>query len=340
MVVYDWVDSIAMLSENGELPESSFKEREEQYSSKRLGTFINVSRNLMKSLSTLYAHVLQKLPARMKYFEDYQLLLGDGAGDNVEGIFNKSLDFVDAIRPVSRAAGAVSSVATANAGASSLITLAADLPADTAEVGDFVYITGATAGVYNGSLIDVEAITDLDKLTIAVGYVAEADTSAWTFQLIKAKFSGFFKATEAAQGIDVLLDASTMVNVQEYRNTGYALHPITANNLIKIKGNDEHYLSNGAVLKIERVNGTLYIGGFPVIETTAMPIGKFICGDWAMAAALWMYEDMELVVSQDNESIRKNQAQVAIYEQIIFPIYNKYMFVTGTIEDCVSLIQE
>lgn len=340
MVVYEWDDNTGMLSENSALSESSFKEKEEQYSVKRLGTFINVSKNLMRSMKTLWAHVIAKLPARVKYYEDGQLLNGDGTGDNVEGIFKKSLDFVEGVTPVVRPAASVSGVATANAGASAAITLAAALPADTAEVGDYVYITGAAESSYNSTLIPIEVVTSLTELQIGVAYVAEADTSAWTFTLVKAKFSGFYKATEAAQGIDVLLDAGTMVNVQEYRNTGICLHPITANNLSKLKGNDDHYLSNGAIVKIEKVNGIMYIGGIPVVETTAMPIGKFILGDWMLAAALWLYEDMTLVISEDNQSIRENYVQVAIFEQIIFPIYNKYMFVSGTIDDCVAVISQ
>jgi hypothetical protein len=341
MVVYDWVDNTGMVSENGELLESSFKEKEEIFSTKRLGTFINISKNMLKSMKQLIQHISQKLPARLKYVEDAQLLYGDGTGNNVNGIFNDSLDFKDTITPVHRLAGSVSSVATANAGASTSITLAAAITAGDVNVGDYVYITGATATSYNDKLIPVEAVTSTTVLQIGVAYVAEADTSAWTFKVVSQAYSSLFMATNAAQLVDVLLDASAIVNVQEYKNTGFVLNPLDASNILKLKSTTEDYISNGAVINISRdANGVLRIGGIPVIETTAMTQGKFACGDWALAAALWIYEDMELVFSEDNESIRKNQVQVSIQEQIIFPIYNHLMFVTGTFTEAIATIDD
>jgi hypothetical protein len=340
MVVYDWVDNTGMVSENGELLESSFKEKEEIFSTKRLGTFMNISKNMLKSMKQLIQHISQKLPARLKYVEDAQLLYGDGTGNNVNGIFNDSLDFKDTITPVVRGAGSVSSVATANAGASTSITLAAAITAGDVNVGDYVYITGATATGYNDKLIPVEAVTSTTVLQIGVAYVAEADTSAWTFTVVSQAYSSLFMATAAAQLVDVLLDASAIVNVQEYKNTGFVLNPLDASNILKLKATTEDYISNGAVVNIARdAQGVLRIGGVPVIETTAMTQGKFACGDWALAAALWIYEDMELVFSEDNESIRKNQVQVSIQEQIIFPIYNHLMFVTGDFTEAINTIK-
>jgi HK97 family phage major capsid protein len=341
MVVYDWSDNTGMVSENGELPESAFKEKEEIFSTKRLGTFINISKNMLKSMKQLIQHISQKLPARLKYVEDNQLLFGDGTGNNVNGIFNDSLDFKDTVTPVVRAAGDVASVATANAGASIALTLTTPITAGDVNVGDYVYITGATETSYNGTLIPVEVVTSTTVLQLGVTYVAEADTSGWTFTVVAAKYSGIFMGTDSAQFVDVLLDASAIVNEQEYKNTGFVLHPLDASKILKYKDTTDNYLSNGAIVNIQRnAAGVLFIGGVPVIETTAMTQGKFACGDWALAAALWIYEDMELVFSEDNESIRKNQVQVSIQEQIIFPIYNHLMFVTGDFTEAITTIDD
>jgi HK97 family phage major capsid protein len=341
MVVTDWSDSTGMVSENGELPESSFKEEEEIFSTKRLGTFINISKNMLKSMKQLIQHISQKLPARLKFVEDNQLLFGDGTGNNVLGIFNDSLDFKNTITPIVRPADAVDSVATANSGDSISVTLATAITTGVVVVGDFAYITGATESTYNGALIPVEVVTSTTVLQLGVAFVTEADTSAWTFTIVKAKYAGLFMGTDAAQLVDVMLDASAIVNEQEYKNTGFVLNPLDASSILKLKSTTEDYIANGAITNITRdANGVLRIGGIPVIETTAMTQGKFACGDWALAAALWVYEDMELIFSEDNESIRKNQVQVSIQEQIIFPIYNHLMFVTGTFTEAITTIDD
>src|SRR5690606_30265720 len=123
--VYDWDRNAGVIGENGELAESTFKVREATVDAKRIGTHIPLSKRMLRSASFVVGHIMQKLPAMVKYQEDFQLLHGDGAGDNVLGVFKKAQDFTTLINTsITGAAGAVSSVASYDGGAKAIVTFA------------------------------------------------------------------------------------------------------------------------------------------------------------------------------------------------------------------------
>ena len=92
--VYDWTDALTlgavMLSENGQAPESVFKSKENTWGVKRIANSMRISKRYFKvnGLQWVIDHVLAKLPDATLYVEDFQLLFGDGAGDNVKGVAN------------------------------------------------------------------------------------------------------------------------------------------------------------------------------------------------------------------------------------------------------------
>ncbi|MAX71806.1 MAG: hypothetical protein CMC76_12040 [Flavobacteriaceae bacterium] len=314
--VYDWDRNTGTIDENGTLAESTFKVREATVDAKRIGTHIPLSKRMLRSASFVMGHIMQKLPAMVRYQEDFQLLHGDGAGDNVLGVFKKAQDFATLVNTsITGAAGAVASVATYDGGAKALITFAANQNLNN---GDTITIANATAGAYNASHSAI--VKSPTQIVIDLAYVAEADTSAWTFTVN----SPFKDSIEAAQEIDVLKVAKTLVTVQEYMATGIVLNPVDATKIETLKGSDEHYID---VQRLE--NGVLTIGGLPVVETTAMPAGKFIVGDWILAAALAQFSELTLEFSESTQEKLKNMVEAIVQEEVLFPIYNPYMFVTG-----------
>ena len=314
--MYDWDRNEDVIDENGVLAESTFKVREATVDAKRIGTHIPLSKRMLKSATFVTSHIMQRMPAMVRYQEDFQLLHGDGLGDNVLGIFNKSDDFTTIIdTAVVGAAGAIASVATYNNGTQSLITFAANQNIGN---GDIITISSATATGYNNPFSAI--VKSPKQIVIDVTYVAEADTSAWTFNVNNT----FKDSIESAQEIDVLKVANTLVSIKEYRSTGIVMNPTDATKIETLKGNDEHYLD---VQRLE--NGVLTIGGVPVVETTAMPAGKFIVGDWLMAAALFQFTELTLEFSESTQEKLKNMVEAIIQEEILFPIYNQHMFVSG-----------
>ncbi|WP_421809057.1 phage major capsid protein [Flagellimonas sp.] len=314
--VYDWDRQVGVNTENGELAESSFKIREATVDAKRIGTHVPISKRMIKSAAFVVNHLAQRLPAQVRYYEDFQLLHGDGAGNNVSGIFKVASDFATLIdTALTGSAGAVASVASYDGGAKAIVTFAANQLINN---GDKITFANATHTGYNAEFI--AKVISPKQILIDKSYTAEADTSAWTFSVS----SPFKDAIDAAQEIDVLKVAKTLVTVQEYTANGIVLNPVDATKIETLKGTDEHYID---VQRLE--NGVLTIGGVPVVETTAMPAGKFVVGDWAMAAALGQFSELTLEFSESTQEKLKNSVEAIIQEEVLFPIYNKYMFVTG-----------
>lgn len=325
--VYDWDRKVGMNSENGALAESSFKVRESITDVKRIGTHVPISKRMIKSATYVLNHLMQRLPAQVKYFEDFQLLFGDGQGNNVTGIFKVASDFATLINAtITGVATSVASVATYDGGAKSLVTFAAnqDIPN-----GSTITIADATNAGYNDSHKAI--VISPKEIVIEEAYVVEADTSAWTFVVASA----FKNAIDAAQQIDVLKVAKTLVTQQEYAATGYVLNPVDATLIETLKGNDEHYID---VKRLE--NGILTISGLPVVETTAIPAGKFAVADWAMAAALLEFTQLVLEFSESTNEKLGNYVEAIIQEEVLFPIYNKYMFVVGDFTTAEAAIKK
>ena len=324
--VYDWDRAVTMNTENGELTESSFKVRETTTDVKRLGTHIPISKRMLRSVTFVLNHMMQRLPALMKYVEDFQLLFGDGAGNNLTGIFKVAPNFATVVNTsLTGAAGQVASVATFDGGAKTIINLTANQLINN---GDVITIANATSTPYNASH-KVIVVTP-KQIVIELAYVAEADTSAWTFVVNHP----FKNAQDAAQQIDVLRFAKAIVSQQEYSASGAVLNPIDATLIESLKDNTENYLD------VQRVNGVLTISGMPIVETTAMPAGKFAVGDWLMAAAFLEFTSTTLEFSESTNEKLKNYVEAIIQEEVLFPIYNKYMFIVGDFTTAIAAINK
>lgn len=318
--VYDWDRQAGVNSENGELAESSFKVRESTVDAKRIGTHVSISKRMLKSAQFVVNHLVQRLPGQVKYHEDFQLLHGDGQGNNVTGIFKVAQDFTTLINTaITGAAGSIASISAYDGGTKTKITFAANQMinnGDTITIAD-APATGAGSG-YNAAF----AATVIDPKNIIIDKAHEAvDPAAWTFTVN----SPFKSSIAAAQEIDVLKVAKTLCTVQEYSANGIVLNPVDATKIETLKGNDEHYID---VKRLD--NGVLTIAGVPVVETTAMPAGKFAVGDWAMAAGLGQFSELVLEFSESTQEKLTNTVEAIIQEEVLFPIYNKYMFVTGS----------
>lgn len=324
--VYDWDRAVAANSENGSLAESAFKVRESTVDAKRIGTHVNLSKRMIKSAPYVVNHLMQRLPAQVRYYEDFQLLFGDGQGNNVTGIFEVASDFATLIdTSITGTAGAVASVATYDGGAKALITFTNNQLINN---GDTITIADATESSYNAA--HKALVISPKQIVIELAYVAEADTSAWTFTVA----SPFKDSIDSAQEIDVLKVAKTLVTQQEYSANGIVLNPVDACIIETLKGSDEHYID---VQRLE--NGVLSIGGIPVVETTAMPAGKFAVGDWAMAASLGQFTELVLEFSESTQEKLTNTVEAIIQEEVLFPIYNKYMFVVGTFSTAKAALE-
>ncbi len=324
--VYDWDRAVSANTENGQLAESAFKVRESTVDAKRIGTFVTISKRMIKSAKWVLNHLMQRLPAQVKYYEDFQLLWGDGAGNNVTGIFKVADDFATIINTaITGATGSVTSIEAYDGTNKTLVTFTANQLLNNGDTITFAATTGTT---YDGA--HVAKVISPTQFIIEQDFTADANVLAnWTFVVN----SPFKDAIAAAQQIDVLKVAKTLVTQQEYTANGIVLNPVDATLIETLKDTTEQYID---VNRLE--NGILTIAGIPVVETTAMPAGNFAVGDWAMAAALLEFSSLVLEFSESTDEKLKNQVVAIIQEEVLFPIYNKYMFVVGDFTTAIAAI--
>jgi len=320
--VYDFTDALTlgavMLAENGEAPESVFKSKENTWTLKRIANSMRISKREIKvnGLQWVINKVMAKLPDATLFVEDVQLLFGDGAGNNVQGLANDAQAFN--LAPNTYAAGEIDSVATYNAGTQALLTFD---DGHNLKNGDNLTIANATEASYNAEHKSVEVI-NTTQVIIDLTFVVEADTSAWT----GSSTSPFYLAIDGAQEYDVLAVTDANLEAGEYMNTGYVLHPSQGTQMGLLKDSQLNYLnlSKDANGRVTGVNGK------PIAYTTAMPYGKFLAGDFSRnGVELREFTPLNIQFVEDVESVKKNEIVVVIEEEIIFPIYNPYWFTFG-----------
>ena len=116
--VYDFDRNARYVTENGMLPESSIKIREHQATTKRLGTYLRISKRMLQSRVYIRSFILKMLPEAVYMAEDWNILFGDGNGENLLGIVNqKGVDSIEKIineSIVTGQAGSVKSVSGYN----------------------------------------------------------------------------------------------------------------------------------------------------------------------------------------------------------------------------------
>jgi hypothetical protein len=323
MEVYGWERTVDTVGENDVLPTTTFKLRESTVDAKRIGTHIPISKRMLKSVAYIVGHISRQLPAQVKYNEDFKLLFGSGAGNDPTGIFKVAPDFATVVSAsITGIAGSIASVATYDGGTKAIVTFT-----DNQLINNGDAITIADSTNYNATYSAI--VISPKKIMIATTYVAEA-TAAWTFTVN----SQFYHYQEAAQQLDVLKVARTLVTQQEYSCTGFVLNPVDATKIELLKGSDEHYI------EVTREGGILRVSGIPVVETTAMPAGKFACGDWVLAAALHEFTQLTLEFSESTTEKINNTVEAIIQEEILFPIYNKYMFIVGDFTTAIAAINK
>lgn len=318
--VYTWDKNVAMEAENGTLNESSFLVREKETGTKRLGTYIKISKRMLRNVKWLTAHLASKLPDALKFVEDFQFIFGDGNSNNIDGLA-RNADAFD-LTYATYSAGDFTSIAqygtNAAADDNTLLTYTA---AHGLSNGDILTLANTTGTTYDGD--HIVTVVDATKVLLNQAYTADANVLAnWTGSAKNALYHN----VDGAQDIDVLFATIAILKRGEYQATGIIINPIQGALIRMIKSTTEDYVQGAP---IEVINGITYIAGVPLLETNAMPSGYFLAGDFQKAVELLQFTNMTLEFADDVSYKLANQVAVIIQEEVIMPIYNKYMFIYG-----------
>ena len=264
------------------------------------------------------------LPEAVYMPEDWNILFGDGNGENLEGIVNKkgveSIEKIISEAIVSGAAGSVKSVTAYNDNGGVIVEFANAYP----EILDGMKIkfAGATNVTALNSVQDVIKMNDRQLLFPDIKLEnAETTVNKMTFVVN----NGGFKSIEAPNSLDIIKTAFAVMTYAQYTPTAIVLNPITVNAIESEKD------TLGRNLDLVQNNGGVKtIAGRVIIEYTGIPAGKYLVGDFSpVAAALVDYTNRNLEWAEDVETKLTNQVVLIAQEEIIFPIYNPWAFAYG-----------
>lgn len=140
-------------------------------------------------------------------------------------------------------------------------------------------------------------------------------------------FATYSKASDTK--LDRLRRAILQVRVAEYRASGIVLNPIDWADIQTIKDAQGRYLWSDPV-----VNNGNNIWGLPVLDTTAIAPGKFLCGAFNIAAQLFDREDAAVEVStEDSDNFRRNLVTILAEERLALAVTRPESFVYGNLAD-------
>lgn len=318
------------VTENGLLPESAFSVKEVTTGTKRLGTTIFVSKRMLKSRVWVRSYLLNRIPVCIAMAEDWNILFGDGQGENLEGIVNnenvKSIESIIADAVVTGTAGSVASMATYNGGADTIITFAAAQPE--VRSGQSIVFTGAAE---HSPLLTAKTLVKMNDTQILLPGVAyQSETAANLAFTVKNQF---YQNIEDPNSEDVIRTAFAVMNYGEYNPTCIVLNPSDVNTIQGEKDTTGRSLNLVTV-----VNGRKFIAGYLIIESTQIPVGKYFLGDTVNGASLVDYTNLSVEWADDVDSKRRNCVALIAQEEVILALYNPFAFAYGDLASLKTAI--
>jgi len=145
--------------------------------------------------------------------------------------------------------------------------------------------------------------------------------------------SGNYTAATTGENllIEQLIDGlAQLEDSYERIATAILLRPLEYYRFFKTKsgGSKEYDLPKNVVFS----GDTLFISGVPVYQSTAVPAGKYIVGDFAEGCQLLTQEGIRVeFFEQDGTNVRENKITVRIEETIAFPVFGSTYFVVGDV---------
>lgn len=127
--------------------------------------------------------------------------------------------------------------------------------------------------------------------------------------------------------IDVLRRAILQVRIAEYRATGIVLNPNDWADMELQKDTTGSYIWVNV-----QEGGTPRMWKLPVVDTNAIPQGKFLVGAMDMGAQLFDREEAAVEVStEDGDNFRTNMVTIRAEERLALAVYRPESFVYGSL---------
>jgi HK97 family phage major capsid protein len=127
-------------------------------------------------------------------------------------------------------------------------------------------------------------------------------------------------------GIDTIRRAIGQVRGAEYPADAIVLNPQDWTDIELTKNNQGSYIWSNPT-----VNNGKNLWGLPVVDTNAMPVGRFMTGAFGMAAQIFDRQAATVEISTENEAdFVQNLATIRCEERLAMAVYRPESFVYGT----------
>ena len=334
--VYEIDRAALAVSENGQLPEGSFKMKEAAAETHRIGYNIPISRRMLRKVSYIVNEIMSLMPSGLYRAEDFQILYGDGHDANFTGLVKIALTESALSSTVysEQTAGKVKSIASYDNGNAILVTLNGAYAK--MNTGMKVVFSGfQTCTALNAAAgFEIKVVND-HTFFVACSYTAETDSSVQN----NAKFTitnTYANLVADANYGDALKVIAGFLNFDKYRPTLIVINPITFNAFKGLKD------KTGRPIWREYftvVNGVYYLDGvIPVVECDAIAKGKVFMGDFDEGAALYDMDGGTLEFAEDVQTKLTNTAVAILQEDVAMPVYCPDAFMYADLDTVVSAI--
>lgn len=264
--------------------------------------------------------------------EDFQIMFGDGTGDNLKGITKydgvKCVSDIITDAVVSGEAGSIKGARSYNGGKVTIVEFTN--PQDKIVDGQKIKIEGVTTFTALNDTFDVHKMNDRE-IMVEVAYTGSGVFTSATFE-VKNNFFNTVASPNLGDAVKAIFGVMTYA---EYTPNMIAMNPSTLFEIETLKDTSGRDLN-----LVTLVNGVKYVAGRPVVETTCIMPGYYFVGDMVNGASLVDYTSINIEFADDIESRLKNQTAVIVDEEVIMPVYNPWAFAYGKLSDVLTAIKK
>lgn len=328
--VYDIDRAAVATSENGTLPEGSFKTRESVAETKRIGWHIPLSKRMLRKIAILRNYILELLPNGMDRAENFQLLFGDNETPNFKGIVEVAqshTNLTGTVYSIEKGEFELSSYAN---GAKTLVTFTNPLPKmETGMSVTFAAATGTDAAIFNKA----HEIVVMNDKNIVINLPSPSVTLTNATAEIKNMWGSFIPNANAGDG---LRSIASYLNFGEFMPNAFAMSAIT---FAGIQGMKDDVGNNISSDFIQVIDGIPYLDGiYPIALIDAIPKGYVLCGDFQNGCILFDTQAGYVEFAEDVSTKLANKVVALIQEEVVFAITCPDAFMYAKLDNVVNTI--
>ena len=205
----------------------------------------------------------------------------------------------------------------------------------TEEVAPSEFIAGYLR-ITRKALDDISAMRSYLQSRLLESYLDAEDNQLLNGNGTSPNLGGIITNAEAYAGfrtiqVEKILDSVSQVESNNHSVNGILVSPEQFYALLMTKSTTNEYTLPKPDA-VNYVNGQIFIAGIPVLKSTAMADDKYVVGDWAKGAQLFVRENpIVRFFEEDGTNVRENKITVRVEGRVALPIYYTDAFVTGSL---------